>query len=168
MAATGPLSLKKLTEVVVGSGATTTTVNTIGTCINTIKAKIIDNSWFDILVDSGSCVSVLPPSVATNFTQTDFNIPLRAANGTELKILGEFTENIGLKTLRRRYLWKLLVADIHTPILGADFLNSSGLLVDCTNRILIDPTTNIAAQLEQSKSNVNSIKIGNVVWSHLC
>ena len=43
-------------------------------------------------------------------------------------------------------LWTFIVADIHTPILGADFLQHFGLLVDVNGRQLIDPKTNVCSR----------------------
>lgn len=59
----------------------------------------------------------------------DENIKLFAANGTEIKTFGEkyLTLNIGL---RRQFSWKFIIADIKTPLIGADFLSHYDLLVD--------------------------------------
>lgn len=43
--------------------------------------------------------------------------------------------------MRRDFRHSFLVADVTRPILGADFLNEFGLLVDIKNRRLIDPVT---------------------------
>ena len=40
-----------------------------------------------------------------------------------------------------RYQWSFLLADVHHPILGSDFLDHSGLLLDVRGRQLVDPST---------------------------
>ena len=50
------------------------------------------------------------------------------------------TLNIGL---RRSFQWPFLVTQVSKPIIGADFLKHSGLLVDIKRHRLIDPVTNL-------------------------
>ncbi|ROT85281.1 Transposon Ty3-I Gag-Pol polyprotein [Penaeus vannamei] len=40
-----------------------------------------------------------------------------------------------------RFTWDFIIADVKTPLLGADFLGHHGLLVDVANRRLLDVTT---------------------------
>lgn len=50
--------------------------------------------------------------------------------------------NVGL---RRAMTWPFVIADVTTPILGADFLEAFGLLVDLKNCQLVDSITNLSS-----------------------
>ena len=94
------------------------------------------------LVDTGAEVSVLPPSQSERrLSPTKFK--LQAVNQSHITTYGErsMTLNLGLRRICR---WVFIVADIPTPILGADFLTHFGLLVDVKRHKLIDATTNLA------------------------
>ena len=73
------------------------------------------------------------------------NIQLQAVNKSPIKTFGQrsFTLDLGL---RRVFRWIFVVTDIPTPILGADFLDNYGLLVDIKHRRLIDTTTTLTVQ----------------------
>ena len=94
------------------------------------------------LVDTGADVSVIPPSTAER-RSSPTKLKLQAANQSSITTYGErsLTLNLGSGRICR---WVFIVADIHTPILGADFLAHFGLLVDLRRRKLIDTTTNHA------------------------
>ena len=81
---------------------------------------IIDsNHNYRFLVDTGAEVSILPPSPADCKHQDGFN--LLAVNGSGIATFGKcsLTLNLGL---RRTFRWVFAIANVHTPILGADFL----------------------------------------------
>ena len=50
-----------------------------------------------------------------------------------------------------------MIADITNPLLGLDFLNKFGLLVDCSNKTIYDPTTTQRKRLKISASSVNLV-----------
>ncbi|XP_037941099.1 uncharacterized protein LOC119674050 [Teleopsis dalmanni] len=50
------------------------------------------------------------------------------------------TLNLGL---RRKLDWEFVVADVCKPILGADFLQYYGLMVDLQRKLLVDSKTNM-------------------------
>ena len=103
------------------------------------RLKIRDRtSGQQFLVDTGADISVLRGTFGT-----PADVELYAANGTSIKTFGEKTlvMNLGL---RRPYRWTFIVADVRTPILGADFLAHHNLLVDLKNRKLIDGTTKLS------------------------
>ena len=50
-----------------------------------------------------------------------------------------------------------MIADITNPLLGLDFLNKLGLIVDCSNKTIYDPTTTQRKSLEISASSVNLV-----------
>ena len=62
-------------------------------------------------------------------------------NSSPISTFGQksLTLDLGLK---RTFRWVFIIADLPTPIIGADFLREFGLLVDIKNRKLIDTTTN--------------------------
>lgn len=93
------------------------------------------------LIDTGSDVCVLPVGRFHKRKQTT-DIPLFAANSTQMKTFGTSRTilNFGL---RRIFEWNFIIADVSKPIIGADFLEFSGLLVDIKNKRLIDPLTSL-------------------------
>ena len=93
------------------------------------------------LVDTGAEVSAIPPSRSERRSPSP-NLKLQAANHSSIATYGERSLSLNLG-LRRVYRWVFIIADIHTPILGADFLANFGLLVDLRRRRLIDATTNL-------------------------
>ena len=50
------------------------------------------------------------------------------------------------------FQWIFIIADIHTPIIGADFLRDHGLLVNMRQGCLVDTTTSL-----QSQGNISHI-----------
>lgn len=88
------------------------------------------------LVDSGSDVSLLPRSFKGSRFPARYC--LSAANGTSIKTYGSklLVIDVGLK---RKFVFTCIIADVSKPILGADFLQKFGLLVDIRNKQLIDP-----------------------------
>lgn len=95
------------------------------------------------LVDTGSEVSVIPPS-GTDRHASD-TLTLTAVNSSPIRTYGKrsLTLNLGL---RRTLPWIFIIADVRKPILGADFLRHFALLVDMQNRKLIDTHTQLYIQ----------------------
>ena len=52
--------------------------------------------------------------------------------------------------------WTFVIADITNPLLGLDFLKF-GLIVDCSNKTIYDPTTTQRKSLKISVSSVNLV-----------
>ena len=105
---------------------------------------IIDsNHNYRFLVDTGAEVSVLPPSPADRKHQDGFN--LLAVNGSGIATFGKrsLTLNLGLC---RTFRWVFVIANVHTPILGADFLRHYNLLVDMKQSRLVDSITQLRVQ----------------------
>jgi cleavage and polyadenylation specificity factor subunit 1 len=46
--------------------------------------------------------------------------------------------------LRRHFPWNFLIANVQSPIIGADFLHHHNLLVDLKHKRLIDSTTSVS------------------------
>lgn len=91
------------------------------------------------LIDTGACISLLPPSPADRNNVQSFE--LFAANDSRIKTYGERLLVLNLN-LRRNFPFIFTIADVSSPILGADFLLKYGLNVDLKNSCLIDPLTN--------------------------
>ena len=100
------------------------------------------------LIDTGAEVSVFPAS--TNDKRRLKSPPLEAANKTIISTYGQRSITLDLG-LRRIYHWVFVLAEITSPIIGADFLSNFALLVDVGNRRLIDSETLLQVYGIQSK-----------------
>ena len=95
------------------------------------------------LIDTGAEVSIIP------LTSADMNnrcrLTLQAVNNSPVSTFGtrSLTLNLGL---HRTFHWVFVIAEVKTPILGADFLCYYGLLVDMRHKRLIDTVTNLRVQ----------------------
>ena len=102
---------------------------------------VTDNcSSMRYLVDTGAQVSVIPPSPLDK--QSPSTLTLQAVNNTTIATYGtrSLTLNLGL---RRTFRWIFVVADVANAILGADFLEHYGLVIDMKRRCLTDTTTSL-------------------------
>lgn len=73
------------------------------------------------------------------------NTFLTAVNSSKIRTYGEklLSLNFGL---RRDFQWIFIVADVSTPIIGADFMGHFDLSVNLKKRILVDNTTLLEVQ----------------------
>lgn len=99
----------------------------------------IHNEHF--LVDTGADVCVLPLATST-YQLRPTEIQLFAANGTPIKVAGERVIKLNLG-LRREFIWPFIVADVSTPIIGADFIRHHDILIDLRRNRLIDNETKV-------------------------
>jgi len=99
----------------------------------------------------------LPKKLSHNSHIRD-SLKLFAANGAEIKTYGEQTMRVDVG-LRRSFIWKFTVADVSHAILGADFLKHFGLLIDLTNRRLVDGITKLHTPGYLSKSTTPSLTL---------
>ena len=89
------------------------------------------------LIDSGADLSLLPATAADRVSRGQAP-PLTAANGSAIN---SFTrKTIQLQLNGKRYSADFITADVPSAILGADFLRRHKLLIDMSNRCLIDTT----------------------------
>ena len=95
------------------------------------------------LVDTGAEVSVIPPTAADRKHKQELG--LRAVNGSPIPSCGTRSITLDLG-LRRVFRWIFIVADIQTPILGADFLREYGLLENLRQGRLLDATTSLQSK----------------------
>ncbi|XP_073821522.1 uncharacterized protein [Musca autumnalis] len=96
------------------------------------------------LIDFGSAVSVVPPSIIKEKLKPS-KLTLLAANQSEIKTFGDCVLKLDLG-LRREFKWLYVIADVHTPIIGADFLVNFDLLIDLKQKRLIDNKTKLSNQ----------------------
>lgn len=94
------------------------------------------------LIDTGADWSVLPPTANDLNTSKPNTSLLSAVNGTPINMYGKKRAKVNLK-LRRDFEWTFRIADVTTPIIGADFLFHYKLMVDIANRRLVDTTTSL-------------------------
>lgn len=101
-------------------------------------------SGLRFLVDTGAEVSILPPSPSDR-TSRRGQFSLQAVNSTDIPTYGvrSLTLDLGL---RRTFRWQFIIADVQKPILGADFLQNFGLVVDLKQHRLSDSITRLKVQ----------------------
>jgi hypothetical protein len=89
------------------------------------------------LVDTGTAFSVLPYK---GTKQLSPDLPcLRAAGGQVIPCYGELHVNV--QFCDKTFEWTFLLADVESPLLGADFLRNYRLLLDLHGGCLIDAVT---------------------------
>lgn len=118
------------------------------------------------LVDTGADISVIPPTFKEKANISDFK--LFAANGSPIDTFGEKLLELNLG-LRRSFKWPFVIAAVDRPIIGADFLNQFGLMVDIRNGKLIDNTTSssvIARITECEDTSITTID-GNCKYTDI-
>ncbi|GFS83795.1 hypothetical protein TNCV_611211 [Trichonephila clavipes] len=86
------------------------------------------------LIDSGSEICVIPPSPTMNKSPQS-NFSLFAANNTKIPAYGMVRKELNLG-LRRPFIWTFIIADVSSPIIGADFLKHFNLLIDLKKKDL--------------------------------
>ncbi|XP_064470022.1 uncharacterized protein LOC135384767 [Ornithodoros turicata] len=92
------------------------------------------------LVDTGAQVSILPATSSEKRRPPTYH--LVAVNNTGIPVFGErsLTLDIGL---RRTFPWIFKVAATDQAIIGVDFLEHFGLLVDLRHHVLLDHGTKL-------------------------
>ncbi|GFS54055.1 hypothetical protein TNCV_3762501 [Trichonephila clavipes] len=90
------------------------------------------------LIDSGSEICVIPPSPTMNKSPQS-NFSLFAANNTKIPAYGMVRKELNLG-LRRPFIWTFIIADVSSPIIGADFLKHFNLLIDLKKKGIIRPS----------------------------
>lgn len=68
----------------------------------------------------------------------NFSIHPEFSNST--RIITTIKVNLGLQ---REFMWTIIIADVTKPIIGADFIQHFGLLIDLKRNKLIDPLTGL-------------------------
>ena len=87
------------------------------------------------LIDGGATLSLVPPTHDERTSGPTSN-PLQAANGTSIASFG--TRQMSISLGARQFEWEITVADVTSPIIGADFLMEFHLAADHKLGLLVD------------------------------
>ena len=117
----------------IGSSGHPSQTNLASSPRHTLLHVFDSNSNQYFLVDTGSALSIVPPSRSDR--NQNGNQRLVAANGTPIKSFG--TRRMELRLGLQKYSWKFIIADVTQPIIGGDFLRSHSLLVDLARERVI-------------------------------
>ena len=125
--------------------------------LHTRRIFITDkDSKVAFLIDTGADVCVYPRKRTSGYRHK-CTYELYAANSTRIATYGTVAVDLNL-SLRRSFKWRMIVADVDTPIIGMDFLAHFGLLVDPKNKRLIDSTTGLATNGQAAGGRYISVK----------
>ena len=116
------------------------------------------------LVDTGAQVSVLP-ATRTDRLKKQEGRTLSAINGAAIETYGTRSLTLDLG-LRRTFRWIFVIADVHKPLLGADFLHHFELLVDLTHGKLVDTNTHLSVNGILSHDTPTTITIPSHIHTH--
>lgn len=97
------------------------------------------------LIDTGADLSIVPRDIYNDTDKKNEDLILTAANGSKIHTYGRKMLKVNLG-LRRDYPFVFTIADINSPIIGADFLTHYGIIVDLKNKRLIDSLTNLTKE----------------------
>mgnify|MGYP004574657049 CR=1 FL=1 len=129
------------------------------TCSSRLFVKD-NNSKLKFLIDTGAEVSVFPIKNFSGVSQKS-NLILTAANGTPIDTYGfkELQLDFGFNNL---FSFPFILANIDTPIIGINFLEKFGMLVDIKNRKIIDSNNKIISSIDLGYCKIYSLKIFNI------
>lgn len=117
------------------------------------------HNTIQFVVDTGAAVSIIPPKyVPMGCSLEPSTVVFSQAGGNPLKVHGEVTLNVSIKSLRRSFIWVFVVADFMYPLLGSDFLSHFKLVVDCAGQCIRDLTTAVTTQVMFSPA-VQSVSV---------
>lgn len=132
---------------------------------HTFKVEFLfsrSNAPVSFLIDTGASFSLFPKGdLPKDFLIHPCSLPLVTADGSPLVVLGKASLQFKHRSLRREWVYDFIVANVSTPIIGADFLSKNSLVVDCKHKRLIDTNTNLSTLV----SNVLPSLITNVQLS---
>ena len=119
--------------------------------------KPITFSKVEFLIDTGSCLSIIPRSLVNRSIVSG---SLRAANGSSISTFGNISISFYLPGISTSLTWTFTIAETIQPILGADFFENFYLLVDCKNRLVLeasnispaDKISNVPSKMHQIPS----------------
>ena len=93
----------------------------------------------DVLLDTGSEVTLWPATPSQSRQPPDRSISLEAANGSRIPAYGRQRMIFNFGT--RKYAWDVIIAKVTRPLIGSDFLLHHRLLVDVYNKQLVHMDT---------------------------
>ncbi|UYV60514.1 hypothetical protein LAZ67_1001391, partial [Cordylochernes scorpioides] len=154
-----PCSLERVGKLQPADRVATSSSAGIQDCRN-LRLFVTDkNTGLRFLVDSGADISIIPPKDKNRMPSSNYK--LYAANGTEIVTYGTKVRNLDIR-LRRQFQWPFVIANTNRAIIGADFLNNFGLIIDIKNKRLIDGITNLSIRgVIQSISDMGNISTLN-------
>ena len=90
-------------------------------------------------------------------------ISISSATGECIRCHGQAKLDIQIPSLRRSFTWTFVIADTVHPLLGFDFLENFGLIIDCKARQITDSTTqrkaNVALSVSSFRVIVNNVSL---------
>ncbi|XP_078051838.1 uncharacterized protein LOC144477985 [Augochlora pura] len=110
----------------------------------------------NFMVDTGSDWCMYPRSRVSDPREKTLYV-LHAANGSKISTYGYVSLRLNLG-LRRDFMWRFVIADVTTPIIGADFLSFYHLLVDLCAKRLLDGITTLKTRGRVFPSRTESIR----------
>ena len=113
------------------------------------------------LIDTGATVSIIPYNSELAYLLRPTVVNILSADGSTIRVHGEFSTDIVLHKLRRRYFWTFIMADTTRAILGADFLAHHKLLIDCGKGLLMDPITELSVQTKVVPKTNSAFRVSN-------
>ncbi len=134
------------------------TVNAVGQPQKSTSPRLFvrdRRSNLRFLIDTGSDVSIIPRSLLKK-VDVGINYLLQAANESKIQVYGIKLLELDFG-LSKQYKWNFIIAEVATPILGADFMEVHGLLPDLNKKILIDSTTLVSTPCVSQPSKQPSV-----------
>ena len=98
-------------------------------------------------------VSLIPFKNVNGIILDPTPISLSSCTGQSITCYGQAKVQIKIPSLRRAFEWIFIIADVVHPLIGFDFLENYGLLVDCKERQIIDRLTDRKVQVAVSMAN---------------
>lgn len=108
----------------------------------------------NFLIDTGAAVSTVPPRPSDKQHQDIISF-LTAANSKPIITYGHRT--LPIRIGNNRILWRFIVADIPTAILGLDFLTENKMLIDPSGRTVTAPDGTVLRCNVQPSSGIRLI-----------
>lgn len=91
---------------------------------------------------------------------------LTSTNGTKINVVGELATSISIHTLRRKYCWTFIVAEVECPIIAIDLLRYYKFIINCSKGKLQDPKIDICTTGELTlREGIHLVKI-NLEYNH--
>ncbi len=111
------------------------------------------------LIDSGSDVSVIPPTASQKLS-VDPKVVLHAVSQSLIPTYGQQLLHVDLG-LCRKFSWVFLTADVPLSIVGANFLAEFNLLVNCSKACRIDPMTHLSVPSQPTSNSTAHLSFTN-------
>ena len=104
------------------------------------------------IIDTGASVSLIPFKYVNGITLDPTPVSISSCTGQRIMVYGQAKVQIRIPSLRRAFEWVFIIADVVHPLIGFDFLENYGLLVDCKGRQIIDRVTERKINVAVSKA----------------